>query len=106
MLAVAPYGATLIGTGGGITASPLWTQIIADALGEPIIASPHSQASSRGAALWVREKLGLGTLEEVAAGHEAEASGRRFEPDAARYAVYGEAQERQEELLTLVGDLL
>ena len=61
---VAPHeGSRVIGTGGGLNASPLWAQIIADALGESILLSGEAEASSRGAVLWAREKLGGGSME-------------------------------------------
>ena len=54
---------SLVGTGGGLSASPLWAQIIADALGESILLSSEQEASSRGAVLWAREKLGGGKMD-------------------------------------------
>jgi gluconokinase len=59
---VSPHG-RIIGTGAGLVASETWSQIIADVLEEPISVSSESQASARGAALWVRERLGIGTIE-------------------------------------------
>ena len=62
--AVSPNG-RIIGTGAGLVASGTWAQIIADVLGEPISVSAESQASARGAALWVREHMGMGKIEEA-----------------------------------------
>lgn len=44
---------------GGILHSPAWTQMMADALGRPIMASGEPEASSRGAAMMVLERVGL-----------------------------------------------
>lgn len=63
---IVPVGsARILGTGAGLIASPTWAQIIADAVGEPLLVSSEEQASSRGAVLWVRERLGLGHLESA-----------------------------------------
>lgn len=61
---VAP-SARLIGTGAALLASPLWSQILADVLQEEIHLSSEEEASSRGAALWAREGLGLGRVEDA-----------------------------------------
>ena len=95
--AVAPFG-DLIGSGGGLHASPAWAQILSDALGEPILISREEQASSRGAALLARERLGLGAVEDVPLAVE-----RRFEPDAARTEIYRKARARQEALEARLG---
>src|SRR5439155_1099578 len=42
---------TIVASGGALARSRVWTQIIADALGQPIRWSPESEATSRGAAL-------------------------------------------------------
>jgi gluconokinase len=61
--AVSAHG-RIIGTGAGLVASGTWAQIIADVLGEPVLVSAETQASARGAALWARERLGIGRIEE------------------------------------------
>ena len=88
----------IIGTGAGLRASPAWTQILADVLGEPISVSGEGQASSRGAALLVRERLGLGMLADVEPFVEA-----RYEPEAGHYAIYQAARQRQEALEEMLG---
>jgi gluconokinase len=50
--------AEVIASGGALLHSPAWTQMMADALGRPIIACTEPEASCRGAALWVLEQLG------------------------------------------------
>jgi len=84
----------VIGTGGGLVASPAWTQIIADALGHPVTASAVEEASSRGAALLALEASGqIEALEAIEA-----PEGETFEPDSAATEVYGRALERQRSL--------
>lgn len=85
--------AEIIGTGAGLRASSAWTQILADVLGEPIVVSAEEQASSRGAALLARERLGQGKIETASFPTET-----RCEPDTARTAVYAAARARHEAL--------
>ncbi|MBI4850228.1 MAG: gluconokinase [Acidobacteria bacterium] len=49
----------LIATGGGLYNSEILGEIIADVLGKELFVSPYSEASSRGAALLVLEKLNV-----------------------------------------------
>lgn len=81
----------IIGSGGGLDASPAWTQILADVLGEPILVSREEQASSRGAALLARERLGRGTAEAAPPAIE-----RRVAPDLTRAETYRAARVRHE----------
>ncbi len=90
----------IIASGGALLASPAWTEIMADVLGRPVIASGEAEASSRGAALLALESLGaLARLEDAPA-----ALGRVFEPDPERSARYAEGLERQERLYRLLVD--
>jgi gluconokinase len=58
----------IVTSGGALVKSPAWTQILADALGRPILPSAEPEASSRGAALIALEALGLiPRLEELPA---------------------------------------
>ncbi len=50
--------AEVMASGGALLRSREWTQMMADALNRPIIACAEHEASSRGAALWVLEKIG------------------------------------------------
>jgi gluconokinase len=50
--------AEVIASGGALLHSPAWTQMMADSLGRPILASTELEASSRGAALYALERLG------------------------------------------------
>ena len=91
--AVAPR-ARLIGTGAALRHSEAWAHILADVLGEPITLSEEPEASSRGAMLLVRERLGLGPLESAET-----RLGVTFEPDEATADAYAEARARHEALM-------
>jgi gluconokinase len=56
---VAPGPARVVASGAAILGSPGWMQIIADAIGRPVGAGRAREASCRGAALYVLERLGL-----------------------------------------------
>lgn len=56
----------IVGSGNGLINNRAWAQIMADALGQPLALSPEPEASLRGAALVALERLGLGSLEELA----------------------------------------
>lgn len=47
-----------IATGGALQNSPAWAQMVADAIGRPLVASGEREASSRGVALLALERLG------------------------------------------------
>jgi gluconokinase len=49
----------VIASGGALLHSPAWTQMMADALGRPVVACTEPEASCRGAALWVLEQTGV-----------------------------------------------
>jgi gluconokinase len=84
----------LIASGGALLSSPTWMQIIADALGRPVVASDEPEATSRGVALLALRSLGaLAALDDAPA-----ADGQVYEPDPARHARYHEAIERQQQL--------
>ncbi len=56
----------LVGSGNALLKNPVWVQILADALGQPIVLSPEPEASLHGAALVALERLGSGSLEALA----------------------------------------
>jgi gluconokinase len=87
---VLPEPKQAIATGGGLQSSPAWAQIVADALGRPLVASGEREASSRGAALLALERLGV--VDNV----ETMPSAVRgtYEPDAHAHAALKAAQER------------
>ena len=87
---VLPEPKQAIATGGGLQKSPAWAQIVADALGRPLVASGEREASSRGAALLALERLGA--VENV----ETTPTALRgtYEPDDEAHARLMVAQER------------
>ena len=90
---IAP-GATIFASGNALRASPVWSQIIADVLGRPLLFGGSPEASIRGAALLALETVGkIATIEEETVSVE-----QVFEPDMTRHARYQEGLARQEEL--------
>jgi len=85
---------TIVASGGALARSRVWTQITADALGQPIRWSPTSEATSRGAALLALAALGV--LPDLATARQE--LGETFVPDRARHARYRDALERQRRL--------
>jgi gluconokinase len=84
----------VVGSGGALAASAAWAQIIADALGRPLIVSREEEATSRGAALLALDAVGLRPL----SGPSSPPSGTTFVPDEGRHARYAEALARQRSL--------
>jgi gluconokinase len=94
---LAPHAApdhVLVASGGAIHSSPAWTQMLADALGRAVHASPEREATSRGAALLTLEALGV--LPDLSAVRGP--LGAEFTPDAAHHARYGAALDRHRRL--------
>lgn len=87
-------GHVIVGSGGALIASAAWAQIIADALGRPLVVSREEEATSRGAALLALDALGIRPVAEAAAAP----TGQTFVPDPARHARYAEALARQRTL--------
>lgn len=94
---IANSDAEIIASGGGLTHSSVWTQIIADALGRPITLAEVEEASERGSAL-----LALQTIGAIKAADAAVDLGRRFEPNMEHHAIYRAAIARQQELYGLL----
>jgi gluconokinase len=90
-----PDAAELIATGGALLHSRAWMQIIADALGRPVLASGEAEASSRGACLLALEALGR--LDVPLERLQPDVT-TRFEPIAAHTERYRAALERQRHL--------
>jgi gluconokinase len=80
----------IVATGGGLLNDPEWTQIMADALGRPVVASGVEEASLRGAAVTTLERRG----------YQADTAplGNVFEPRGDRMDEYRSARERQQRL--------
>jgi gluconokinase len=85
---------TIVASGGALLASPPWLQIIADVLGQPVVASGETEATSRGTALLALEALGaLPSLADAPSSF-----GATYEPNMAHHAIYQTAIERQQQL--------
>ncbi len=88
---VAPEAET-VASGGALRASPIWAQIIADALGRPLRLSGVREASSRGAVLLALEMAGkIKSIEDTPT-----PLSQTYEPDATRHARYRAGLERQQ----------
>ena len=85
----------VVASGAALLASPAWRQIVADALGRPLIAGPE-EASSRGAALLALEAAGRLPGATTAAAPTGETT---TWPAAEATALYRAALERQQALL-------
>lgn len=84
----------IVASGGAVTRSAAWSQMLADAFGHPLTWSRQPEATSRGAALLALDALGIG--EPLRSGTAP--LGRVFEADRERHARYAAAIERQEAL--------
>ncbi|HET8626624.1 MAG TPA: gluconokinase [Thermomicrobiales bacterium] len=74
----------IVCSGGGVAHWPVWPQIIADALGVPLVEAKQLEASARGAAVLALDALGV--YEDLA---DAPAPlGRTYTPDADAHAAY------------------
>jgi gluconokinase len=86
--------AMFIASGGALLNSPAWIQIIAAALGRPVVASEEREATSRGVALLALESLGtIRSLDELPA-----ADGTVYQPNMAHHTIYQAAIQRQRQL--------
>ena len=95
---VVPRPRAVIATGGQLIHSAAWRQMLADALNLPVMTSPQTEASSRGAALLALEALGR--LPRLWS--SAPARGRNHRPRASLHAVYERARQRQQQLYDLL----
>ena len=89
-----PRAQEIIVSGGALVHDPSWTQIIADVFGVPVTASRIPEASSRGAALFAAQSLGL--INDLS--DPPLYKGRTFPPDPATYEAYRKARARHEAL--------
>jgi gluconokinase len=88
----------LIASGGALHNAPSWSQILADAIGAPLVLSAEVEATSRGSALLALKALGaLDRLDALPA-----AAGAVFEPVAEHHARYCAAIDRQQRLYALL----
>ena len=94
---VAP-DAKVIATGNALRSSPVWSQILADVLGERVLIGGSPEASIRGAALLALEAVGkIGSIEEDTVPIE-----QVFEPDLSRHELYKRGLARQEQYYRLL----
>lgn len=89
---------SIVASGGGLLQSPAWMQMMADALGETVMASAVPEASSRGAALLAAEAMGA--LSDLA--DAPVPLGETYEPDSKRHDRYRTAMARQKALYDLL----
>jgi gluconokinase len=83
---------TIIASGGALRESPVWTQIIADALGQNLSLPDTREASSRGVVLLALENIGK--IDDIAKLPTPE--GTKFNFDQKRHEIYLEARKRHE----------
>lgn len=93
-----PRPRAVIATGGQLVHSPAWSQMLADALDLPVIISPETEASSRGAALLALHALGR----RPGLWRESPSRGRSFRPRRETHQVYERGRRRQQRLYALL----
>ena len=88
----------VIGTGGQLVHSRVWSQMLADAMNLPLLTSPEPEASSRGAALLALHAQGkMARLWSM-----SPPRGRRYQPRERIHQIYAHARERQGRLYELL----
>jgi gluconokinase len=90
--------ARIIASGGGIVHSKVWTQMMADVMGVPVVVSGVEEASSRGAALLAMQAFGV--IDDFSSVETP--LGEIFQPDASRYELYLIGRARQEKFYDLL----
>ena len=81
-------------SGGGFRQSAVWSQIVADVLGRPVLRSAAREATSRGSAIWALRELDI-----IESWDAVEApGGELIQPDSAAHQRYGRARARQQDL--------
>jgi gluconokinase len=88
-----PGAKRLVASGHGLLSSPAWMQMMADATGKSVAASRAREASSRGAAIFALEQLGLLDGDRL-----APVVGRTYRPDPRTQEAYLQEKARQEAL--------
>ena len=91
--AVGRGASRIVASGAALLSSPAWMQMMADAMGRPVAAGKPKEASSRGAAVYAIERLGLGDPASLDPG-----VGRVFMPQPAATRAYRKSEARQERL--------
>lgn len=97
-----PTDARVVVSGAALPASPVWLQIVADVLNQPLIVSEVQETTARGVALLALEALGaVPNLESVPT-----FEGAAISPDAEGHEIYRRAMARQRALYDrLIGSL-
>lgn len=81
----------IIGSGGALLSSPVWLQMIADTLGQPVTALDEDEITARGLALLGLEQLGV--IHDI---NELQPRmGKTYVPDRTRHRYYQAALEKQ-----------
>ncbi len=88
----------IIASGGALRESPLWTQIIADVLGQKMSLPDTREASSRGAVLLALESIGK--IEDIS--KLKTPTGAKFNFNKKRHKIYGQARKRHDEFYNLL----
>lgn len=88
----------IIASGGALRESPLWTQIIADVLGQKMSLPDVREASSRGAVLLALESIGK--IEDIS--KLKTPTGAKFNVNKKRSRIYGQARKRHERFYNLL----
>ena len=84
----------IVASGGALSNSSVWTRIVCDCLGVPLLMSQESEASARGAALMALESCGIiNDVSELPA-----EQGETHQPDASHHQTYVRALARQNAL--------
>ncbi|MBV9788179.1 MAG: carbohydrate kinase, partial [Chloroflexi bacterium] len=95
----APGTPTIIASGGALRHVPSWSQLIADALGLPLVLSAEAETTSRGVALLALRSLGhIDNLASIPA-----ALGETLTPNPDRFAAHQAAQVQQADLYDRLG---
>jgi gluconokinase len=88
----------IVASGGALRESPVWTQIIADVLGQNLSLPDTREASSRGAVLLALESFGK--IESIE--NQETPKGREFKFDKKRNGIYQKARERHKHFYELL----
>lgn len=89
---------TIIASGGALRESPVWTQIIADTLGQDLSLPDTHEASSRGVVLLALEQIGkLDNISELPT-----PEGNKFNFSSEKHGIYQQARKRHDKFYELI----
>lgn len=89
---------TVVASGGALRESPVWTKMIADIIGQPMLLPDTREASSRGAVLLALESVGK--IEDISAIETP--NGAWFDFDAGRHEIYAAARQKHAAIYDLL----